>query len=118
MDLVKSDKKVLSVEEMMADDIQYDDVEAFGGLVRIGSIDAGTMIEFVESNEGQAKRTAGLRLIIESLVDAEGNRIGKPEHLQLWMKRSQKTCNAIVEKILVLNGLDKDAAKKAVAGNA
>lgn len=112
-------KKILSVDEMMAaEDIQYAEVEAFGGTVRIGSIDAGQMIEFVESNEGPSKRTAGLRMIIKSLVDAEGVRIGKDEHLQLWMKRSQKTCNAIVQKILELNGLDSDAAKKATAGNA
>ena len=117
MGIVK-DKKILSVEEMMAaEDIQYAEVEAFGGIVRIGSIDAGQMIEFVESNEGPGKRTAGLRLIIKSLVDGEGSRIGKDEHLQLWMRRSQKTCNRIVEEILKLNGLDKDAAK-AAAGNA
>jgi len=112
-----SDKKVLSVEEMMAaDDIEYTEVEAFGGIVRLGSIDAGSMIEFVESNEGPAKRTAGLRLIIKSLVDGNGARIGKEEHLQSWMKRSQKTCNRLVDEILKLNGLDKSA--KAAAGNA
>lgn len=112
-------KKILSVDEMMAvEDIQYAEVEAFGGLVRIGSIDAGDMIEFVETNEGPGKRTAGLRLIIKSLVDEDGKRIGKDEHLQLWMRRSQKTCNAIVLEILKLNGLDADAAKKVAAGNA
>ena len=117
MEIVKGNKKILNVEEMMAaDDIEYAEVEAFGGLVRIGSIDAGDMIEFVESNEGPAKRTAGLRMIIKSLVDAEGTRIGKPEDLQRWMRRSQKTCNSLVDAILKLNGLDK--AAKAAAGNA
>ena len=119
MEIVKGGRKVLSVEEMMAaEDIQYAEIEAFGGIVRIGSIDAGDMIEFIETNEGPAKRTAGLRLIIKSLVDDEGKRIGKDEHLQLWMRRSQKTCNRIAETILELNGISKDDAKKAVAGNA
>ena len=117
MEIVKGNKKILNVEEMMAaDDIEYAEVEAFGGLVRIGSIDAGDMIEFVESNEGPAKRTAGLRMIIKSLVDVEGTRIGKPEDLQRWMRRSQRTCNNLVDAILKLNGLDK--ATKAAAGNA
>jgi hypothetical protein len=112
-----SGKKILSFEEMMAaDDIEYVEVEAFGGIVRLGSIDAGDMIEFVETNEGPGKRTAGLRMIIKSLVDAEGKRIGKDEHLQQWMKRSQKTCNKLVDEILKLNGLDKAAKEK--AGNA
>ena len=116
MEIVKGNKKILNVEEMMAaDDIEYAEVEAFGGLVRIGSIDAGDMIEFVESNEGPAKRTAGLRMIIKSLVDVEGTRIGKPEDLQRWMRRSQRTCNNLVDAILKLNGLDK--ATKAAAGN-
>jgi hypothetical protein len=108
--------KALTVEQMMAaDDIQYAEVPAFGGVVRIGSIDAGQMIDFVESNEGPAKRTAGLRLIIQSLVDDDGNRIGDMKDLERWKRRSQKTCNALVAEILKLNGLD-DAAKK-VLGN-
>lgn len=112
-------KKVLSVEEMMAaDDIEYAEVEAFGGVIRIGSIDAETMIAFVESNEGPAKRTAGLRLIIKSLVDEHGNRIGKDEHLQRWKTKSQKTCNKIVQAILKLNGLSEEQAKQATEGNA
>jgi hypothetical protein len=105
-------RRSLSVEEMMAaKDIEYDEIEAFGGIVRIGSIDSGEMITFMERNEGPAKRTAGLRLIISSLVDDDGNRIGKDEHLQFWMKRSQKTCNRIVEAIMRLNGLG-DSTKK------
>ena len=48
---MSTDKKVLTVEEMMAaDDIEYAEVEAFDGVVRIGSIDAGSMIEFVAPN--------------------------------------------------------------------
>ena len=117
MEIVKGGKKVLSVEEMMAaPDIEYDEVPAFGGIVRIGSIDSGQMIEFIEANEGPAKRTAGLRMIIESIVDAEGKRIGNYTQLEQWKHRSQKTCDKIITAILKLNGLDK--ASKAAAGNA
>lgn len=112
-----SGMKILSVDEMLAaEDIEYVNVEAFGGLVRLGSIDAGKMIEFAESNEGPAKRTAGLRLIIDSLVDAENKRIGDPKTLERWKRRSQKTCNKLVAAVLKLNGLD-EAAKRAL-GNA
>ena len=48
MEIVKGNKKILNVEEMMAaDDIEYAEVEAFGGLVRIGSIDAGKDADFL-----------------------------------------------------------------------
>ena len=106
-------KKYLSADEMLdAKDIEYAEVEAFGGIVRIGSIDAGQMIEFTEGNKGPAKRNAGLRMIIQSLVDGEGNRIGDMKDLDRWKKRSQKTCNKIVKAALELNGLNETTIKK------
>ena len=116
MEIVKVDgavKKYLSNDEMLdAKDIEFAEVEAFGGLVRVGSIEAGQMIEFVEANKGPAKRNAGMRLIIQSLVDAEGNRIGDMKDLDRWKRRSQKTCNNIVKAVLELNGLNETTIKK------
>lgn len=105
-------KKILTVAEMLdAKDIEYAEVEAFGGLVRLGSLEAGQMIEFQEANEGPAKRTAGLRMIIQSLVDEDGNRIGDMKTLEQWKRRSQRTCNRIVEAVLKLNGIGETAKK-------
>ncbi len=112
-----TEDKVLSIDEIIAaPDVQYDTVDAWGGKVRIGSIDAGTMLDFVESNDGPAKRTAGLRLLIKSLVDAEGNRIGTEKHLEAFKKKDSATIDRVVTKILKLNGLDEKV--KQARGNA
>ncbi len=105
---VETGKKVLSIEEMLAaDDIVFTEVEAWGGLVRLGSLDAGTMIDFVEMNEGPGKKTATLRILLKSLVDKDGNRIGRDDMMNGFKKKSQKTINELGDAILELNGLGK-----------
>ncbi len=81
--------------------------------LRFGSLSAGTMIEFVESNEGPAKKTAGLRLINDSMVDASNKRIGSDKGLAILKKKDARVCNRLVEVILKLNGLDKKAQEAA-----
>jgi hypothetical protein len=109
-----ADEKPLSIEDILAvDDIQYTEVEAWGGKVRLGSLTAGDVLEFVESNEGPAKRTAGIRLLIKSLVDADGNRIGRPEMLDRFRKKNAQIINMLVEKILILNGLSTKGTTEA-----
>jgi hypothetical protein len=115
---------VLSLDDIVqVDDVRYDYVTVpewskpnQPAVVRIGSLNAEDLIEFVESNEGPAKRTAGLRLIIQSLVDEQGKRVGRPEHLQALKKKDAKACNRIVEAILKLNGIETRA--QAAAKNA
>lgn len=113
----KEDVKLMSMDDIMnADDVKYKVIDAFGGKVRIGSLNAGDMIEFIESNEGPAKKTAGVRLIIKSLVDKDGVRIGTEKHLQGMLKRNAEAVNRVVGEILELNGMG-EAAKK-LKGNA
>jgi hypothetical protein len=101
--------KVLSIDEILAaDDVSYMTVQAWGGSVRLGSLDAGTMLDFIEANDGPAKRTAGIRLVIKSLVDAQGNRIGKMDMMEAFKKKNSRIFNQLVEAILILNGLGKD----------
>lgn len=109
-----SEKKVLSIDEMLSTpDEQFENVEAWGGIVRIGSLTAGEMIEFVEANEGAAKRTAGLRLIVASIVDKDNKRIGDPKvHVDLFRKKSVKETSKIVDAILKMNGMEKAADVK------
>lgn len=117
-------KKPLSVEDMLnADDTKYIEVAVpeWSGTVRLGSLPAGDMLEWAEANEGKARRTAGLRLLIKSLVDAEGNRIGKPEMIERFRTKSHIVINRLVEQILELNNLQvvtgKEAQKAAGEGS-
>ena len=106
--------KVLSLDEMLEkSDVQFDEiyVPEWDGKVRIGTLTAGDMIDWVESNEGPARRTAGLRLLIKSLVDPDGNRIGNDRHLELFKKKSAFTVNKLVNAVLELNGLKKSQAE-------
>lgn len=117
-DDAKNNIKIVSMADIEADDdIEYDTIPAFkeGEYFRIKSLTAGDMIEWSEANEGEAKRTAGLRLIIKSLVDEDGKRIANETHLALFRKKSHKRAEQIVRAILKLNGMTvkgTDDAKK------
>jgi hypothetical protein len=102
-------KPLLSIDEMFAkDDTQYEvvDVPEWGGSIRIGSLRAGDMLDWVDATEGKAKRTAGLRLIIKSLVDTSGKRIGAPDMLERLKQRDHAVVSRIVEQILKLNKMN------------
>jgi len=104
-----------SVEDMLAaPDVEYTTIDGWNGKIRIGSLTAGDMIEWAEANEGEAKRTAGLRLIVKSLVNSEGKRIGNERHIPLLRAKSHKVTESIVRAILKLNGfqIKEDATKK------
>jgi hypothetical protein len=105
-------KKILSMDEMLAaPDVQFREIEAWGGTVRLGSLTAEEMIEFVEQNANEkARRVAGVRMIIRSLVDEAGARIGKEEHIPLFLKKDAATTNRIVEVVMEMNGLSKPKA--------
>jgi hypothetical protein len=99
-----------SVEDMLAaDDVEYALVDGWKGQIRIGSLTAGDMIEWNEANEGEAKRTAGLRLIVKSLVNSTGKRIGTEKHIPLLRAKSHKVIDHIVREVLKLNGLTPPA---------
>lgn len=94
-----------------------------GQVFVIASVTAGDMIEWSEANEGEAKRTAGLRLIVKSVVDGEpgvdegarGARILDDTHIALLRKLPHKGTESVVKAILKLNGMnvkaDADAKK-------
>lgn len=98
-------KKYLSFDEIIAaDDTEYCEVDVWGGTLRFGTLDAGTMLEFVSKNEGPEKKTAGLRLLVDSLVDADGNRIGRKEMVEALKKKNASVINKLCDRILELNG--------------
>jgi hypothetical protein len=102
-----------------AEDIEFAVVEGFkpGQPFKIGSLTAGDLIEWSEANEGEAKRTAGLRLIQKSLVNSKGERYAAndPRAIDVFRKKNHKTTERIVTDILKLNGMNvkaDTAAKK------
>jgi len=113
-------KKILSIDEMFAvDDTQFEviDIPEWRGAIRIGSLRAGQMLEWVEANSGEAKKNAGLRLIVDSLVDDAGVRIGKKEHIQKFKDRDHAVVTRIVERILDLNKMNVVKKQQADAKN-
>jgi hypothetical protein len=113
-------QRILSVDEMLAaDDVEYATVpswkvkdktgELVQGYVRIASLNAEDLIEWREANEGPAKRTMGIRLLVSSLVDEQGNRIGNAKHYELFKKKSNAVMEKILEEIIKLNGMTKKA---------
>lgn len=113
-----AEMRIIGIADIEAnDDVEYDVIPAFkeGDYFRIKSLTAGDMIEWSEANDGEAKRTAGLRLIVKSLVDEDGKRIANDTHIALFRKKSHKRAEEIVKAILKLNGMNvkgTDEAKK------
>jgi len=99
-----------TMDEMLsASDVEYTNIEGWNGMIRIGSLTAGDMIEWSEANEGEAKRTAGLRLIVKSIVNSQGQRIGQDKHIAMLRTKSHKVTEKIVKEILKLNGMNVKA---------
>lgn len=113
-------EKVLSMADIEASsDVEYKKVAGFkpGQVFVIRSLSAGDLIEWSEANEGEAKRTAGLRLIVKSLVDgvpgengATGANIATDKHIGVFRQKSHKTTERLVKEILALNGINVEPA--------
>lgn len=119
-DKVYPEGKPISVTDMLAAaeplaSVEYARVPGFkpGQIFVLQSVTAGDMIQWSEANEGDAKRTAGLRLIVKSVVDGEpgkdegakGARILDDTHIALLRKLPHKTTEEVVKGILKLNGM-------------
>jgi hypothetical protein len=104
----KSDLIETMAEIDAAIDVEYATIEGFeaGKKFRIGSLTAGDLIEWSEANEGEAKRTAGLRLITKSLVNSKNERYADDsKNIQIFRRKSHKVTERIVKEILKLNGM-------------
>jgi len=109
--------KPVKLEDMFAEDPK--EYVRASGLVEgqvfvLQNLSAGDLIEWSEASEGsEAKRLAGLRLIIKSTVDgepgvdagAQGTVIFDESHMGLLKKKAHKKTEAIVKAILKLNGM-------------
>lgn len=117
------EERILSIEETLAaEDVEYKTIptwmvkDATGKLVqgytRIGSLSAEDVIEWRDTLEGPAKKTMGIRLLVNSLVDKDGNRIGTQKHYEAFKKKSNAIMERILEQIVKLNGMTIKAAEK------
>lgn len=110
-----------SIDDLLAaDEVKYAliPVGDKGKKLRIGSLTAGAMLNWTEANEGDQKKTAGLRMIKDSMVDKDGKRIGTDADIEKLKTLGHKTCEEILEHVLKLNGLKVKGNEAAIEGSA
>lgn len=109
--MAEETKVAESLEELEADGTgcEYKIIEGFakGKSIIIGSLTAGDLMEWTEAGEGEAKKTAGSRLITKSLCNSKGERYAEdPKNIALFRKKDHKASERIIKEILALNGLE------------
>ncbi len=106
---IKKDKLLTLDEILKTDDVDYVTAEAFGGKLRFGSLSASTMMDFAEANKDPRRaKTAGVRIVLQSLVDEDGKRIGTEALIDPMMQKSSRTINHLVQIIMRLNRMHQD----------
>ena len=115
-------KKFLSMSDIdIVVDEKFFELNAWSGVLLIGSLTADSFIEWQTENEGPAKRTAGLRLIVDSLCGASStcpaclgtekdhkgphSRIGSDKDLAMLRRKSVAETEKVVRQIVKLNEL-------------
>lgn len=109
-------KSLVTLDDLVAasSDVEYTEIPGFkdNQFFRIRSLTAGDLIEWHEAGEDErAKRTAGLRLIVKSLVDKAGQRILTNESIGMLKNISVKISERVVEEILKHNGMNVKGGK-------
>lgn len=107
------DKIYASMDEIFSgepDKEEYAVIPGFkdGEKIRIGSVTAGEIIEWQEANEGEAKKTAGLRLICRSLVGPPPGNIryaNSDKNIAKFRAMRHKETERILKEIIKLNGM-------------
>src|SRR5580765_7673344 len=115
--MTEAAQQIETMDEILsAGDVEYATIEGFAKdkPFRIGSLSAGDLIDWSEANEGEAKRTAGLRLICKSLVNSKNERFAaNDKNIAALRMKSHKVTERIVKEILKLNGIVVKDAEKA-----
>lgn len=114
-----------SLDELIASgvtDVEYKTIDGFAPgspQLRIGSVTSGEIIEWQEASDGDAKRTAGLRLICRSLVGPEpGNRryAADPHLIDNYIRQLKAVRTNVTERILkAIIDLNEMTAKDSAA---
>ena len=108
----ESTAKILSFDEFLTanEAVEYATVSVGGGNVRIGSITGDEFVEWTEMRESGApgaKKNASSLLIVKSLVDETGARIGDPAKVDRLRKTNLKATETILKAIFKLNGINQ-----------
>jgi hypothetical protein len=101
----ETDAKVLSMEEILAAEpelARYKDIPVpeLKASIRIGLISAGDYIEWEQANTGIAGRTAGLRLLLRSIVNPDGSRAANNQNIEALVKQWNKMPVGVVSKLV------------------
>lgn len=105
--------KILSFDEFLAgNQIEYAEVPIQAGVVRIASITAKDWVQWTELRETpEGKKISGAMLIVRSLVDANGVRIGDDAKLAQVQELNLRTTEALLKAIFALNGINQPERK-------
>jgi len=103
------DDVISSWEDLMDPNVEeprYGVVKIGTRNVRVASVSAAEIIEFIEANDDPANRNDNtLRLIARSVVDKDGKRIGKIDELAKLKDKAPTTLIKLRDKCLEVNGL-------------
>lgn len=98
--------------------IKYEEIPAYGGTLRIGSLSSKDLGDWVDANQADRK-DSGLRLIVRSVVDADGNRVPEEqlaEFVEAFRAKDAKENERVIKRILDFN--DLSVKKQEALGNA
>lgn len=110
-------KLILSVDQMIAaEDVEYAEIPTWKvkdlatgqmvqGYSRIASLSAEDVAAWRDTTEGPAKKTMGVRLFVNSLVDETDRRIGTPMHYEAFKRKSNAIQERVLGEILKMNGM-------------
>jgi hypothetical protein len=112
--ITEKPKQVLLTAQQIveAQDVQFELVEVpeWGGIVRIRSLTAENMTEFLRATEMADKGDSTVKAMMLTACDEEGNLIFKdPSALQVLKKKSLLPFVRIQERVLVMNGLTEES---------
>lgn len=117
-----SEKKVASIEEVLkGKGFKYDTIEAYDTVVRLGTLSSADILEWLAENEDPVKsKTAGLRILVKALCDAEGNRVPeekREEYIVIFRHKDNDDNNRVIHKVLEMNGVGKGKELKEAVKN-
>lgn len=118
--------KIASFDDILASKggTRYVEEKAHGLTFRLGSVSSRDMLQWIEENDNKdLQKTAGLRLLVKSIVDPDGNRIPEARHdefIESFRDKDAKENGRLVNAALILNGLrvKKEDDKKDSLGQA
>ena len=94
-----------------ADGVEYENVEAYGLDLRIGSLTTIALQQWeARKKESDFERDSGLWLIVFSLVDKQGVRLPEGVHgkwVEILRAKADKDNSNVIQAILELNNLNE-----------